>query len=247
MAEKYIVRLTEEERQYLEDITRKGKTQAYRIRHANILLKANMEMTGLMAKLPRHLTCNQKKSNLPLGAFHPEKTKNHVKKPALLAPIGWGKTLNPLYTAIISRKTSLKNSYLTPEEHIPAFRKRSIPVKGAPDLIVADEGVVILPTAHIEGLKHVVPFLSPTQGSTPNVLKTESHALAIGLCQILWALSRIELVLCQLKSCNNFDVKGAEIAERKSIRIALIRMDLRSLSVDNLSGLSRSKLDQYFS
>lgn len=43
MAEKYIVRLTEEERQRLEEITRKGETQAYRIRHANILLKANAD------------------------------------------------------------------------------------------------------------------------------------------------------------------------------------------------------------
>jgi hypothetical protein len=42
MAEKYIVRLTEEERQLLEEITRKGETQAYRILHANILLKANV-------------------------------------------------------------------------------------------------------------------------------------------------------------------------------------------------------------
>ena len=41
MAEKYIVRLTEEERQQLKEIIRKGKTQAYRIRHANILLKAD--------------------------------------------------------------------------------------------------------------------------------------------------------------------------------------------------------------
>lgn len=43
MADKYIVRLTEEECQRLEDITRKGETQAYRIRHANILLKANAD------------------------------------------------------------------------------------------------------------------------------------------------------------------------------------------------------------
>ena len=41
MAEKYIVRLTAEERQQLEEITRKGTTQAYRILHANILLKAD--------------------------------------------------------------------------------------------------------------------------------------------------------------------------------------------------------------
>jgi hypothetical protein len=108
-------------------------------------------------------------------------------------PTGWSKTLNPLHTAIISRKTSLKKSYLTPEETYPLLENRAISVTGAPDLIVAGEGVVILPTAQIEGLKHIVPFLFLFQESTPNVLKTEHHALAIGLCQILWALSRIEL------------------------------------------------------
>ena len=43
MAEKYIIRLTTEERQQLEEITRKGTTQAYRIRHANILLRSDAE------------------------------------------------------------------------------------------------------------------------------------------------------------------------------------------------------------
>jgi hypothetical protein len=43
MAEKYIVRLNTEERQQLEEIIRKGTSQAYRIRHANILLKADVE------------------------------------------------------------------------------------------------------------------------------------------------------------------------------------------------------------
>ena len=38
---KYVVRLTEAERQYLTQMVRKGKTQAYKIKHANILLKAD--------------------------------------------------------------------------------------------------------------------------------------------------------------------------------------------------------------
>ena len=38
MNKKYIVRLTAEERSELEDLVKKGKTQAYRIKHANILL-----------------------------------------------------------------------------------------------------------------------------------------------------------------------------------------------------------------
>jgi len=38
MNKKYIVRLADQERKELEDLARKGKTQAYRIKHANILL-----------------------------------------------------------------------------------------------------------------------------------------------------------------------------------------------------------------
>lgn len=38
MNKKYIVRLTKEERNKLEELTKKGKTKAYKIKHANILL-----------------------------------------------------------------------------------------------------------------------------------------------------------------------------------------------------------------
>ncbi len=38
MARKYIVRLSAEEREVLELLVKKGKTQAYRIKHANIML-----------------------------------------------------------------------------------------------------------------------------------------------------------------------------------------------------------------
>jgi predicted DNA-binding protein len=35
MNKKYVVRLTAEERKELENLVKKGKTQAYRIKHAN--------------------------------------------------------------------------------------------------------------------------------------------------------------------------------------------------------------------
>jgi len=41
MNKKYIVRLTADERNELETMVKKGKTQAYRIKHANILLAAD--------------------------------------------------------------------------------------------------------------------------------------------------------------------------------------------------------------
>ncbi len=43
MPKKYIVRLTPEERNQLQSLVSKGKTQAYRIRHAHILLKADAD------------------------------------------------------------------------------------------------------------------------------------------------------------------------------------------------------------
>jgi transposase len=41
MNKKYIVRLSDEERHQLTELTRKGKAAAYKIRHAHILLKAD--------------------------------------------------------------------------------------------------------------------------------------------------------------------------------------------------------------
>jgi len=43
MDKKYIVRLTAKERKELENLVKKGKTQAYRIKHANILLAVDAD------------------------------------------------------------------------------------------------------------------------------------------------------------------------------------------------------------
>ena len=43
MVKKFIVRLTDEERKQLTEIISKGKTAAYKIKHANILLKADAD------------------------------------------------------------------------------------------------------------------------------------------------------------------------------------------------------------
>ncbi len=46
MNKKYIVRLTDEEREYLNGLIKKGKAAAYKIRHANMLLKADADASG---------------------------------------------------------------------------------------------------------------------------------------------------------------------------------------------------------
>ena len=43
MNKKYIVRLSDEERRHLTELTRKGTAAAYKIRHAHILLKADTD------------------------------------------------------------------------------------------------------------------------------------------------------------------------------------------------------------
>jgi Homeodomain-like domain len=43
MNKKYIVRLSDDERSHLTELTRKGKAAAYKIRHAQILLKADAD------------------------------------------------------------------------------------------------------------------------------------------------------------------------------------------------------------
>lgn len=43
MNKKYIVRLSDEERQQLTDLIREGRVQAYKLRHADILLKADAD------------------------------------------------------------------------------------------------------------------------------------------------------------------------------------------------------------
>jgi len=43
MATKFVVRLTDEERQMLTEFVSKGKTSAYKIKHANILLSVDAE------------------------------------------------------------------------------------------------------------------------------------------------------------------------------------------------------------
>ena len=60
MNKRYIVRLTPEEREELENLVRKGKTLAYRIRHANILLAADDDGPGWSdEKAAKAFRCHQ--------------------------------------------------------------------------------------------------------------------------------------------------------------------------------------------
>ena len=80
---KYIVSLTAEEREYLEKLTTTGKTAAYKINHARVLLKADINQDGggcldtRLATVTRHVRFN-KEGGTDLCASQSEKL------------IGWG-------------------------------------------------------------------------------------------------------------------------------------------------------------
>ena len=60
MPKKYVVRLSLEEREQLHDLVSKGKTQAFRIRHANVLLKADAEGPAwLDRQITEAFSCNR--------------------------------------------------------------------------------------------------------------------------------------------------------------------------------------------
>lgn len=60
MPKKYVVRLSPEERERLQDLVSKGKTQAYRIRHAHVLLKADAEgLAWLDRQITEAFSCNR--------------------------------------------------------------------------------------------------------------------------------------------------------------------------------------------
>ena len=60
MPKRYVVRLSPEERECLQDLVNKGKTQAYRIRHAHILLKADAEGPAwLDRQITEAFSCNR--------------------------------------------------------------------------------------------------------------------------------------------------------------------------------------------
>jgi transposase len=61
MTKKYIVRLSDEEREQLLGIVRLGKTEAYRIRHANILLKSDAEQENWSdARIAKAFSCHER-------------------------------------------------------------------------------------------------------------------------------------------------------------------------------------------
>lgn len=60
MRKKYIVRLTDEERNQLKAFVKKGKGAAYKIKHANILLSVDVDGPGLSpAAVAKALHCHQ--------------------------------------------------------------------------------------------------------------------------------------------------------------------------------------------
>ena len=93
MNKKYIVRLTSDERKELESFIRKGKTVAYKIRHANILLSIdanescwNDEQTSTVFHCNPNTVRNIRQRFVEGGlevALHRKKQNSPSRKPAL--------------------------------------------------------------------------------------------------------------------------------------------------------------------
>ncbi len=103
----------------------------------------------------------------------------------------WANKWNPLYTGIISRRTSLKSDgenskkgLLDPNATYQLLH-RNMSIECIPDLLVAGNGVLGLPTFNDQ--KHLMPFNEPNHCSGFCIFKTKYNALAVGLCQLLWA------------------------------------------------------------
>ena len=61
MAKKYMVELTKQERQKLQEIVSKGKATAHKIKHANILLKADVNGSGIKDEdVARMFSCHSR-------------------------------------------------------------------------------------------------------------------------------------------------------------------------------------------
>jgi hypothetical protein len=73
------------------------------------------------------------------------------------------------------------------------MEKFPLPINSIPDLIVALDGVIVLPTQRVNDSNQIMPIFWLDESNLPLVLKTKYNALAVGLCQILWALERIQL------------------------------------------------------
>ena len=70
MPKKYVVRLSPEERERLQDLVSKGKTQAYRVGHAHVLLKADVEGPAwLDRQITEAFSCQRSNGGEPPEAF----------------------------------------------------------------------------------------------------------------------------------------------------------------------------------
>lgn len=69
---KYVLKLTADERAWLEGMVRTGKSAAWKIQHAHALLKMDQGEDGPMAALPRRL--GRRCAAWSIGASAPSKT-----------------------------------------------------------------------------------------------------------------------------------------------------------------------------
>lgn len=119
------------------------------------------------------------------------------------APPHYPDQLNPMYTAIISRKTTYKRKELNGKDTLEMLKQQKIPKDGtAPDLIIAGDKTIVLPSyllGNSSNERIIVPFLTEKTNSVFSLNNTKYNALATGLIHLISALSEIELEPMPLK------------------------------------------------
>lgn len=108
-------------------------------------------------------------------------------------PKGFPSIANPFHTSIISRKSGYaKNKNIDQQRTFDLLRQRKWNTPFTPDLIVAGNETLVLPFYPLQNRRLLVPFCS-SEAHVFAPIKVRYSALAVGLCQILWAIKWIQL------------------------------------------------------
>ncbi len=97
MAKKYVVTLTPAEREYLQQLTSKGKNPVYKINHARILLKANTSQaeggwtdSAIVSALDISISTIERVRRIFVEEGMFMALGRHEPKSRLIASLGWG-------------------------------------------------------------------------------------------------------------------------------------------------------------
>lgn len=127
----------------------------------------------------------------PLEAIEPY---FHLPRGTVVANLPLPPLRNPMFGAIIARRVAVKKNELPLQEGskiVAELRKdKSTKPPPGPDLVIAGENCVLLPSCEARGYMH--PFLWDRQNRLTPVV-ADGLAFGVGVCSLLYALDLIQL------------------------------------------------------